>query len=196
MKIKIALLFVSLLMIVCSTKVLAAPSTVWKIKYSSGPLTGGSTLVYLAPDAIKIQTASKYEIYAKAPDWNATAYNVKARAMCAVPYSSYRKGRFFFENEESTDDLAPSKIISTESITLSGFPAKRQSWNTFSEERVFYRIRSKPAKVIAQLSTTTHIPHNKMQIALLSAWIPIPHLDAVPLAFFNKHKDGRIQDRY
>jgi hypothetical protein len=182
--------------IVCSTKVLAAPSTVWKIKYSSGPFTGGATTVYLAPDAIKIKTISNYEVYAKAPDWNATVYSGKAHAMCTVPYSSYSKGRFFVENEATDNELAPSKAISTEAIRIFGLPAQRQSWRTVSIDVNYYRIRTKPEKVITQLSTTTRIPHNKMQIALLAAWIPIPHLKAVPLVFVNKQRNGRIQDRW
>lgn len=196
MKTKNALLLASLLMFVCNTVVLAAPGMVWKIKYGSGPFTGGSTTVYLARDAIKLRTASKYEIYAKAPDWNATMYSLKAHAMCTVPVSSYTKGRFLFENEDSQNDLNPSKAISTENITLFGIPAKRRSWNTVSMDPSYYRIRDKQEEVVTQLCTTTKIPHHKMQIALLAAWIPIPHLDAVPITLYDRHKNGRIQGKF
>ena len=196
MKSKNALLFASLLMIVCAIKVFGAPVHVWKIKYTSSPFSGGATTVYLAPNAIAIKTVSEYEVHAKAPDWNATIYSRKAHAMCAVPYRSYSKGRFFVENEETENEFDPAKVISTEAITLFGLPAKRQSWSTVSIDRQYYRIRNKPENTITQVTTTTKIPHNKMQIALLSAWIPLPHLNAVPLAFFEKHKDGHIQDRW
>ncbi len=196
MKHKKALLFATFLVVACNTKALCAPANVWKIKYSAGPFSGGATTVFLAQNAIKLKTNSDFEVYAKAPDWNATVYNLKARAFCAVPAASYVKGRFFIENEESINDFEPSKAISTENTKMFGFQAKRLSWRRVNLDQRYFRIRDKAVPVLTQLITTTQIPHNKMQIALLSAWIPIPHLSAVPLAFIDKHKDGHIQDRW
>lgn len=169
----------------------AAPlKTAWRIDYDAG-IVSGKTQVFVAPDAIRIETGL-FEIIAKGPSWSATIVNKRTKKVCELPAQRWQKDGFFLE-PPAPGYMAPKAALENEKIEFGGMPARKMTWKTVESDD-FFQERSKPKKgIITLIQDEGSVPLSKPQLKMLTVWYGCPFITGLPLYWENNVKDPKTK---